>query len=196
MLRSFPGMIYGFALTICLAITGCAPHPAVQQTEKITLHFPKPTDGPQQPLDEIVPGVPNFGVISKDVWRGAQPTAEGLKTLADLGVKTVIDLRKEDESAEIPPGVRYVRIPTSAWRADTVDVQAVLSAIQTSPKPVFIHCQQGRDRTGLAIAAYRLSEKMSAADACRELRNFHVNPWWDGPITQRVYDLSKSNLKK
>jgi protein tyrosine phosphatase (PTP) superfamily phosphohydrolase (DUF442 family) len=195
-----PSRAFNFLRVLSLfglcATLGCASHPRGVQTEKIVLHMPTAKEGPQQPLEEIVPGVENFGVISKDVWRGAQPTAEGMRKLADLGVKTVIDLRKEDESAEIPTGVRYVRLPTSAWQADRVDVRAVLSAIEKNPKPVFIHCQQGRDRTGLAVAAYRLSQKMSPADACRELRNFHVNPWWDGPISRRVYELSRDGARQ
>ena len=133
-----------------------------REYEKIVLHPPKSVkDGPQHPLDDLIPGVENFGLISKDVWRGAEPTAEGMRTLADLGMKTVIDLRENDESAIIPPGVLYVRLPVSAWHCDQVNVKAVLDAIDRSPKPVFIHCHQGRDRTGLAIAAYRLSQNMS-----------------------------------
>jgi protein tyrosine/serine phosphatase len=107
-------------------------------------------------------------------------------------VKTVIDLREEgDESSSIPPGVRYVRIPVSPWSADRVDVSEVLRQIKSSPKPIFIHCQQGRDRTGLAVAAYRLAEGMGAKDACQELRNFRVNFWWDGPIERRIYELNR-----
>ncbi len=151
-------------------------------------------EGPQSPVDGAMPGVPNFGMISKDVWRGAQPTALGLRTLSDIGVKTIIDLREADESDAVPKGIRYIRLPVSAWRADQVDVHDVLEVIARSPKPVFIHCREGRDRTGLAIAAYRLKQGMSPADACQELRNFHVNPWWDGPIETRIYALSRSGM--
>jgi protein tyrosine phosphatase (PTP) superfamily phosphohydrolase (DUF442 family) len=175
--------------------TGCASRPVETTTKTIVLHPPLSVkDGPQHPLADTVPGVPNFGLISRDVWRGGQPTAEGFQWLSRLGVKTVINLREEDDVAEIPAGVRYVRLPVSAWHADTVDVTALLQAIDTSPKPVFIHCLQGRDRTGLAIAAYRLSQGMSAAQACQELRNFNVNFWWDASITQRVYDLRRAGL--
>src|SRR5690349_11904581 len=152
-------------LLLCALLAGCASRPvAHREYEKIVLHFPKPGDGPQHPIEDLIPGVANFGLISKDVWRGGEPTAEGMKKLADLGMKTVIDLREGDESPIIPQGVTYVRLPVSAWHCDQVNVKAVLDAIEHNPKPVFIHCHQGRDRKGLAIAAYRLSQKMSAKD--------------------------------
>lgn len=174
-----------------LLIGGCATAPRTIITEKIVLHPPQSVkDGPQHPLDNTVPGVDNFGLVSKDLWRGGQPTPDGMHWLATLGVKTVIDLREEgDEASIIPPGVRYVRVPVSPFNADQVNVQEVLRQIETSPKPVFIHCHQGRDRTGLAVAAYRLAQGMRPADACTELRAFHVNFWWDGPIERRIYDL-------
>ena len=185
-------------LLACALTAGCASHSAGPiDYQKIVLHPPKSVkDGPQHPIDDLIPGVDNFGLICNDVWRGSEPTAEGFRTLASLGVKTVIDLRESDESASIPKGVRYVHLPTSAWRADTVNVKAVLDAIANSPKPVFIHCHQGRDRTGLAVAAYRLRQHMSAKDACRELRYFRVNPWWTNSIEQRIYALNRHGVEE
>ena len=179
---------------VVIATAGCASHaPGERSVEKVTFRLPNPVPpGPQHPMEVGPLGVDNFGVVSPELWRGAEPTPDGLKVLAHLGVKTIIDLREADESSEVPPGVRYVRMPVSAWRADQVDVHDVLREIARSPKPVFIHCHQGRDRTGLAVAAYRLSHGMSVDDACLELRNFGVNPWWDGPIERRIHQLSAS----
>lgn len=164
------------------------------ESERIVFRVPADVEKkPQKPLDGLLPGVSNFGVVSPDLYRGAVPSRDGLKSLADIGVKTVIDLRsEEEESADIPPGIKYIRLPVSPWHADTVDVRHVLDVIATSPKPVFIHCYQGRDRTGLAVAAYRLSKGMSTADAIEELRNFHVNPWWKSPIENRIFQLRNS----
>src|SRR3954453_13044675 len=62
-------------------------------------------------------GVGNFHQVSEHVYRGAQPTDEGFKNLAKLGVKTVIDLRLPDEhsisaeeNAVKSAGMRYVNI--------------------------------------------------------------------------------------
>jgi protein tyrosine phosphatase (PTP) superfamily phosphohydrolase (DUF442 family) len=108
-----------------------------------------------------------------------------------MGVRTVIDLQEDDQSTKLPPGVRYVPVRVSGWHADQVDTDAVLRAIAENPKPVFIHCHQGKDRTGLAVAAYRLSQGMSAEDAIRELRRFRVNFWWRAPIEERIHALAR-----
>ena len=168
---------------------GCAVH---RPTGVGSLALPVPTTNhtpPQHPLDADDLGLPNFGTVTHDVFRGGQPTRAGLEVLARLGVKTVIDLRADDAPQPMPAGMRLVRLPVSAWSADTVDPRSILQAISQNPKPVFIHCWEGRDRTGLAVAIYRLSIGMSADDACRELRNFHVNPWWQALIERRIHHL-------
>jgi protein tyrosine phosphatase (PTP) superfamily phosphohydrolase (DUF442 family) len=151
---------------------------------------------PQKPQREgYVPGVGNFGFISGEVWRGAQPTADGFRTLYAMGCKTVIDLQERDESGAIPAGMKYVRLPTSNWQASRVDVAAVLKAIEQSPKPVFIHCHVGRDRTGLAVGAYRLMHGMKLGDVIAELRNFHVNPWFRSNIERRLSAFARQQPK-
>ncbi|MDB5302178.1 MAG: protein tyrosine/serine phosphatase [Phycisphaerales bacterium] len=183
------------SLASCAGVPTKGPTPSYELKESARIHIPKSVPvTPQQPTD--LPGLPNFGFISPDLWRGAEPTPDGLKTLAAMGVKTVIDLRESDESADVPQGIYYVRLPVSAWHADRVDVAEVLRTISASPKPVFIHCREGRDRTGLAIAAFRLSQGMKADDACKELRNFHVNWWWSNPIENRIRTLARASASR
>src|SRR4051794_20184132 len=107
---------------ICLAfvlVTGCTLRtpPAVIPKPPGVPDVKVPTSlAPQKPQpDGYVPGVSNFGFISADVWRGAQPTADGLRTLRAMGAKTVIDLQERDESGAIPAGMKYVRLATSPW---------------------------------------------------------------------------------
>lgn len=174
-------------------LAGCA-HNSTQPRATLT-SFPAPTSihtTPQKPVDLDPANLPNLGLVTRDVWRGGQPSDAGFRELPRAGAKTVIDLREEGPPDSVPAGVRLVRLPVSAWHADAVNADALLRAIADNPKPVFIHCREGRDRTGLAIAIYRLSTGMSAADACRELRNFHVNLWWQRPIEKRIYQLQPS----
>jgi protein tyrosine phosphatase (PTP) superfamily phosphohydrolase (DUF442 family) len=185
-------------LTLVL-FTGCTLRtpPAVVQKPPGVPNVVIPTSvAPQKPEpDGYVPGVGNFGFISADVWRGAQPTADGFRTLYRMGCKTVIDLQERDESGAIPAGIKYVRLPTSPWQAANVDVKAVLKAIEQSPKPVFIHCHIGRDRTGVAVGAYRLIHGMKLADVIAELRNFHVSPWYRTNIERRLQALARQQPK-
>lgn len=40
-----------------------------------------------------VKGIPNFGEITPNLHRGAQPSPEGLEALKNLGVNLVVDMR-------------------------------------------------------------------------------------------------------
>lgn len=182
-------------LVAAASLAGCqtiAPAPVVPLRAAVPVVLDPPPLQPQRPLDGYVSGVDNFGFVTAGVWRGAKPTADGLRTLAAMGVRTVIDLQEADESADVPPGVRYVPIRVSEWRADAVDTAAVVRAVADNPKPVFIHCREGRDRTGLAVAAYRLSQGMTPADATREMDQFHVHFWWRGSMEKRIRRLARA----
>src|SRR4051794_31653794 len=66
-------------------------------------------------------GVPNLYQVNEQVYRGAQPSTAGWRSLADLGIRVVVDLRRENEAgghsiaAEArtveAAGMRYVSIP-------------------------------------------------------------------------------------
>jgi protein tyrosine phosphatase (PTP) superfamily phosphohydrolase (DUF442 family) len=141
-------------------------------------------------------GITNFGQVSPEIWRGGRPTNEGMQWLAERGVKTIIDLQMQDESADVPLGVRYVPIRVSMRQCDCVDVAAVIKAIDENPKPVFIHCQAGRDRTGLAVAAWRMAHGMSADDAIAEMERYGANLWWNGAIKSKIRRLEQEYANK
>jgi uncharacterized protein (TIGR01244 family) len=110
-------------------------------------------------------GIPNFHKVDELVYRGAQPTSEGFKNLAKLGVKTVIDLRETDgRSAEEKKdveaaGMHYVNIPMRGMhRPSDEQVASVLKLFNDKAAgPVFVHCRRGADRTGTVVACYRIS---------------------------------------
>ena len=111
-----------------------------------------------------VGGIRNFYQVDEHVYRGAQPTAEGFRYLAKLGVKTVLDLREPGErSAEEAQlvtalGMHYVNIPMTGLTAPTAAETKRILALLEDPKSggVFVHCMRGADRTGAVIAAYRI----------------------------------------
>jgi tyrosine-protein phosphatase SIW14 len=126
------------------------------------------------------PGVPNFHEVNGHVFRGGQPSKEGWASLAKLGVKTVIDLRRTEEhstegerKAVEAVGMHYVNIPMNGFEIPTVDQTAAALSHIGETDTVFIHCRQGRDRTGTIVAAYRMShdrwdcsKAMNEAGAC------------------------------
>ena len=108
-------------------------------------------------------GLVNFGQVNDSLYRGAQPDALAMKQLKDLGVKSIINLRMTNElwNAESALAttfsMAYTNIPLDNLAAPTdAQVANVLAAIENMPKPVFMHCQFGCDRTGTLIACYRI----------------------------------------
>jgi len=48
-----------------------------------------------------LPGLPNLHKVDDGLYRGAQPTAEGIKELEKLGVKTIVCLRATHSDKEL-----------------------------------------------------------------------------------------------
>jgi tyrosine-protein phosphatase SIW14 len=108
--------------------------------------------------------IPNFHQVNEFVYRGGQPPAESWQSLAKMGVKTVIDLRREDEhstaeeaKAVAAAGMKYVNVPMKGVVAPTDAQIATVLGVLNSQEPVFVHCKKGADRTGTIIACYRIS---------------------------------------
>lgn len=110
------------------------------------------------------PGIKNFDQVDAQVYRGAQPTAEGYRYLAGLGVKTVIDLReatghaKTEEQIVKKSGMAYLNVPMTGLTPPTeAELLKILPVLENaSGGPVFVHCWRGADRTGAVIAAYHI----------------------------------------
>lgn len=164
---------------------GCASLPAGPAT--VTL---------ATPCDDCVRGVTNFAKVSPALWRGSQPTAEGLRNLENAGVRTVIDFRHDHDDAELLTGtkLRYIWIPTRPWNPKEDDLVPFFRVIQDPENwPVFVHCWKGNDRAGFYVAAYRIViDGWNPDDAIREMFQFHYNPiWFRIPAVLRDIDVEK-----
>lgn len=123
-------------------------------------------------------GVPNFGQVTPNLFRGGQPGVDGFKTLKEMGVDIVVDMRggsNEHEKAAVKSlGMEYVSIPWHCTSPSDVPMARFLKLIEENrDKKVFVHCRLGADRTGMAIAAYRMAgEGWSADEALNEMAKF------------------------
>ena len=118
-------------------------------------------------------GVPNLHQVSEGLYRGAQPTREGMVNLKRLRIKTVVNLRAEhsDRDDLAGTGLAYEHINCKAWRPEDEDVARFLEVVgDPNRRPVFVHCQHGADRTGTMCAAYRIVvEGWSKEEAIAEM---------------------------
>jgi protein tyrosine/serine phosphatase len=114
--------------------------------------------------------------------RGSQPDEAGFRTLQQVyGIRTVVNLNDATAEREGPIvtglGMKYVALPSNAWRPDTAKVLAFLKTVEAGDGPVYVHCQHGMDRTGFAVAAYRVAVQDWDADrAMTELRSYQAFP--------------------
>jgi uncharacterized protein (TIGR01244 family) len=133
----------------------------------------------------LASGVDNFAKVSSTVWRGAQPSDQSLEKLAQGGIKTVIDLRLDGEGTEHESktastlGLQYVHIPMGFAKPSSEKILAFLKVITTpANQPVYVHCRQGADRTGMLCAIYRrLVENWSFDQCWAEMRLHHFKPF-------------------
>jgi protein tyrosine/serine phosphatase len=105
-------------------------------------------------------GLPNLHQVTPALYRGAQPTAVGMRQLKAMGIKTVLNLRSFNSDREElgKTGLAYEHIAMKAWHPEQEDIIRFLQiTTDKSRQPVFVHCQHGADRTGLMCAVYRVA---------------------------------------
>jgi tyrosine-protein phosphatase SIW14 len=144
--------------------------------------------------------LPNFHRVNENLYRGGQPKTGGLEKLAELGIKTIINLRgdSDDTRAEgreaLRLGMRYFNIPMSpAGRPTDEQVRRTIEIIEEKEKgPVFVHCRRGSDRTGAIIAIYRIEKDGWTAERAIE----EANSYGLGFIQFRKRDYIKDYFER
>lgn len=143
---------------------------------------------------QFVAGVGNFHKVDDNVYRGAQPTDEGFRNLAKLGIKTVIDLREAsdrslaEEKTVTAAGMRYVMIPMRGMQKPSDEsIRKALDLLEDKTSgPVFVHCMRGADRTGDVIACYRVEHDLwKNTAALAEARSLGMS-WFQKSIQHYV----------
>jgi protein tyrosine phosphatase (PTP) superfamily phosphohydrolase (DUF442 family) len=148
------------------------------------------------------PGLPNLCKINAALYRGAQPTAEGIKELKKLGVKTIIGLRDNHSDKDILGDSKIVfeAIPIKTWNPKEDDVVRFLQIVTDKQRqPVFVHCEHGADRTGTMCAIYRVAvDGWSKQQAIDEMTKggfgFH-SVWVNLPKFIEKLDVKKVKAK-
>jgi protein tyrosine/serine phosphatase len=148
------------------------------------------------------PGLPNLHKVNGHLYRGAQPTAEGIRELEKLGVKTIIGLRARHTDKDLLKNskIAFEPIPIDTWRLEEEDVVRFLRIVtDKSRQPVFVHCQHGADRTGTMCAAYRVvvdgwTKQQAIDEMTKGGFNYH-SVWTNLPKFIEKLDVEKVKTK-
>ena len=126
--------------------------------------------------------IKNFGQMDERFYRGARPKDSDLKALADIGVKTIIDLTDNSREYEQPAveaaGLRYINIPMEDKSYPRMDQINEFLKVVNDPETgkFFVHCAGGRHRTGVVGAVYRFNHDSWKLDqALTEMDHYEFN---------------------
>lgn len=126
--------------------------------------------------------------VTPDMYRASQPSPSHVKAAADLGVKTIINLRGsrdcasfylEDEACR-RHGVALVNFPVNSRDMPKKEtLHRAREIFATIEYPALLHCKSGADRAGLMAGLYLLiHEGRPVEEAARQLH------WKYGHIKQ------------
>jgi hypothetical protein len=134
-----------------------------------------------------------FSQVADGVYRGGRPSNRDLQILSDVyGVKRIISL-DGDIGAEISStcqqlGIDHVIIPIGGPESlEMVEFlkENIIALLEL--QPAYIHCKHGKDRTGMAVALYRIkAEGWDPTDALNEALSFDFGEGVD-PETKSFY---------
>ena len=121
--------------------------------------------------------LPRFEQVNERLYRGAQPRAGGLRRLRELGIDTIVNLRRTGELTRAEEaearalGLNYFNVPLPNWGRPHDDRVRRILLIIAAPQNgrVFVHCRDGVDRTGTIVALHRIThEGWSTSNALAE----------------------------
>ncbi|MEO9892951.1 dual specificity protein phosphatase family protein [Aurantibacter sp.] len=118
----------------------------------------------------------NFYRLNDSLYRSEQPNKKGMKELEAMGIKSILNLRRQKTDKKKLKGLtlELERIPLKASKLNFDDIFNALQSIQQAEKPLLIHCWHGSDRTGAIVAASRMVfENWSKEQAIAEFTDEH-----------------------
>lgn len=143
----------------------------------------------------------NLYKINDSVYRSEQPSRRGFVLLEEMGLKTILNLRrlKDDNRKARNTDLKllHIRLRTKAITED--DILNALRVIQNAEKPLLIHCWHGSDRTGVITAAYRIVfENWPKHAAIGELRKpqFGYHEKWYPHLITLLENLDVARFKQ
>jgi tyrosine-protein phosphatase SIW14 len=108
----------------------------------------------------------NFGTVEVGVFRSAFPRTKNIPFLRHLGLKAVVPLVPEDYPTAMldfysQSGIKLIShgMDGNKWPHKELDIEevtrALLNILDPSNRPLLIHCNKGKHRTGSIVGCLR-----------------------------------------
>lgn len=131
-----------------------------------------------------------FSKVSNEIYRGGNPFDVLYTLIGKYKIKRFISLDKETGLLIHPKlvnlGIEHIFYPLSAWEKEPQKLQTLKNNIvdwMTGTTPSYIHCFAGKDRTGLAVALFRvLHDGLEPKKALQEAFSFGFGTGLDKEI--------------
>ncbi|PIR01601.1 MAG: hypothetical protein CO031_01930 [Candidatus Nealsonbacteria bacterium CG_4_9_14_0_2_um_filter_37_38] len=129
----------------------------------------------------------NFTKISDELYKSGQPDLSLLYFLKEnCQIKTIVNLRTKIENFEKDfvqnQGIYLLHIPLLFFLRNPKekDILRFLELFNDSQKcPVLVHCRNGKDRTGMMVALFRLLyQNWPIQKVLEEMKQNRVNFYW------------------
>jgi len=109
---------------------------------------------------------------------GAQPTPADLQELKVQGFRSVVNLRRPEESSPLNPeqegaavrslGMEYYHLPISPQNLDSAQADQFREHLRDLPKPIYVHCQGGTRAGALTLTQLGCEGGWSGEQAFQE----------------------------
>jgi len=137
-----------------------------------------------------------FSKVTEGLYRGGCPSAIDLVKLKSMGIKKIVSL--DDECGHsITPVCEELGLQHIVWGlGDGKDPKVAALKKRIIPTlthggPTYIHCFHGKDRTGMAVAMYRVYHGWPAGKALDEAAKFGMGTHLPPIVTRSYYDAVK-----
>jgi len=153
----------------------------------------------------------NFHQVDRDLYRGARPAyrKDVYLKLVGLGIRTIVNLETGEaskEEAEVKqinqelsdrhlPQVKFIHFPISPTLQVILTglpgggkhgARHLFEELQQAPKPIFLHCNHGKDRTGAIVVLYRMRRhELAFQQAYEEALHYKFNSL-DGGLIKTI----------
>jgi hypothetical protein len=124
--------------------------------------------------------IPNFSQVNKNVFRGGAPSINDVIFLQKhFKIDRIVSLdyisgERIDRTSKLLD-IEHIKLPINPNKKTTIlkFLEQDITELLNNKTKTFIHCMAGKDRTGLAIALYRVEhDDWSCENAIKEAKTF------------------------